>query len=181
MRIVAPRSRTSSTRAIASDAFGRHQIEIVRPHESDRARVAHAGPARVQRRRKLVDFAEKAAHERARGLRVQRLRIGKLLDAALIHHRDAIGQLERFFLIVRYKNARHVNAIVQPAQPAAQVAAHARVERTERLVEQQDFGFDRERARERDALALSARKLRGIALRELAELDQLEQLARRAA
>src|SRR4029077_3686543 len=87
-----------------------------------------------------------------------------------------IGELERFFLIVRDENAGDMDAVVQSAQPAAQIAAHARIERTERLIEQQDRRLDCERARERDALALPAGELRGIALREIAELDEIEQL-----
>ena len=65
---------------------------------------------------------------------------------------------------------------MQPAQPAAQLAAHARVERAERLVEQQHARLHRERARERDALALAAGELRRHAPREPLELHQVEQL-----
>jgi hypothetical protein len=51
--------------------------------------------------------------------------------------------------------------VVQAAQPAAQFLAHFRVERPERLVEQEHFRLDGERACERDALPLSARQLGG--------------------
>jgi hypothetical protein len=63
------------------------------------------------------------------------------------------------------------------AQPAAQVLADLRVERAERLVEEQDARLDGERAGERDALALAARELRGIAVGEARQPDQVEQLA----
>ena len=69
-----------------------------------------------------------------------------------------------------------VQLVVQTAQPAAQLLAHLGVERAERLVEQQHARLDGERARERDALALAARQLRGIAIREPVELHELEQL-----
>ena len=65
--------------------------------------------------------------------------------------------------------------IVQPAQPAPQLLPHLGVERAERLVEQQHLRLHRERAREGNALALSARKLVGVALGEPLELHQLEQ------
>jgi hypothetical protein len=65
---------------------------------------------------------------------------------------------------------------VQAAQPGAQLLAHARVERTERLVEEQDPRLHGERPRERHPLALAARELGGVALGEAVELDQLEQL-----
>ena len=49
--------------------------------------------------------------------------------------------------------------VVQPAQPCAELGAHARVERAERLVEQEHLGVDRERAGETHALALAAGEL----------------------
>ena len=49
--------------------------------------------------------------------------------------------------------------VVDLAQPAAQLAAHLRVERAERLVEQQHLRLDRQRAGQRDALALAAGEL----------------------
>ena len=61
------------------------------------------------------------------------------------------------------------------AQPLAQFLAHLRIERSERLVEQQHFGFDGERPSQRHALPLPPRKLLRIALFEPAELHQVEQ------
>ena len=58
----------------------------------------------------------------------------------------------------------------------AQVLAHLGVERAERLVEEQHARLDGERAGERDALALAARQLRGIALLEARKLHHVEQL-----
>ena len=66
--------------------------------------------------------------------------------------------------------------VVQAAQPAAQLLAHLGVERAERLVEQQHARAHRQRAGERDALALAAGKLRGIPVGQPVELHQLEQL-----
>ena len=74
------------------------------------------------------------------------------------------------------EDAGDVQLVVQPAQPAAQLLAHLGVERAERLVQQQHLGLDRERAGERDALALAAGELRGIAVGQPVELHQLEQL-----
>ena len=59
----------------------------------------------------------------------------------------------------------------------AQLDAHLRVERRERLVEQQHTRLDRERARERDALLHAARELVRVAVAGVAEADELEQLA----
>jgi hypothetical protein len=49
--------------------------------------------------------------------------------------------------------------LVERAQLGAEAAAHARVERGEGLVEQQQVGARRERAGERDALLLAAGEL----------------------
>ena len=58
----------------------------------------------------------------------------------------------------------------------AQLLAHGRVERAERLVEQQHAGLDGERAGQRHALPLAARELGGIAVGEAVELHEREQL-----
>ena len=54
-------------------------------------------------------------------------------------------------------------------------SAHARIERGERLVEQQQAGRGRKRARERDALLLAAGKLHRIFGALLGQADQREQ------
>jgi hypothetical protein len=66
---------------------------------------------------------------------------------------------------------------MQTPQPRAQLRAHLRVERPERLVEQQHARLDRERAGERHALALAAGELRGVAVGVALEPDDGEQLA----
>ena len=65
-------------------------------------------------------------------------------------------------------------ARLQLAQLGAQAVAQRLVERGERLVEQQRARLGGERARERDALALAARELVGIARRERAQLERVE-------
>ncbi len=97
-----------------------------------------------------------------------------------VHDDDLVGDLDRLLLVVRDEDRRDVHLVVQPQQPLAQLLAHARVERAERLVEQQHLRLGRERARERHALPLAAGELRRIALAEPVELHELEQLVRRA-
>ena len=72
-------------------------------------------------------------------------------------------------------------SLVQAAQPVAQLDPHLRVERAERLVEQQHLRLDRQRARERHPLPLPARQLRRVALAEAVELDQRQELGDLAA
>ena len=78
---------------------------------------------------------------------------------------------------MRHEDARDADLVVQLPQPAPQLLAHLRIERAERLVEEQHAGLDGERSRERDALALAARELRGIAAGLIAQLDEIEQVA----
>ena len=124
-----------------------------------------------------VDRADEAHHELVGRLLVQLARRPDLLDPAVVHDHDPVGDVHRLFLVVGHEHGRDVGLVVQPAQPRAQLLAHPRVERTERLVEQQHLRLDGERAGERHALALAARQLCRIAVRELVDLDQPEQLA----
>ena len=63
---------------------------------------------------------------------------------------------------------------LQLAQLGAQPLAQRRVERGERLVEQQRARLAGERARERGALALAAGELVGVAVGERAQLERVE-------
>jgi hypothetical protein len=85
---------------------------------------------------------------------------------ALVHHHDLLGDLHRLLLVVRDEDRRHVDLVVEAAQPARELLADLRVERAERLVEEQHLGLDRERPGQRHALALAARELRRVAVGE---------------
>ncbi len=65
---------------------------------------------------------------------------------------------------------------MQVAQPAPQRDAHLCIERTEGLVEQQQVRLDRQRPRQRHALALATAQLRGVACTQAIQLHALEQL-----
>src|SRR5581483_6715920 len=119
--------------------------------------------------------AEEVEHEGRCRMLIELVDAAALLDAAAIHHDDTIGELERFFLIVRDEDRGVAGAIVQRAEPAPQILAHLRIERAERLVEQQHARLDRERARERNALLLPAGELVRIALLQSRQLHELEQ------
>ena len=77
---------------------------------------------------------------------------------------DLVGDVHRLLLVVGDEERRHVDLVVQAAQPLAQLGADLGVERAERLVEQQHLRLDRQRARERHPLALAAGELRRVAL-----------------
>ena len=127
---------------------------------------------------KAIHGAEEARRRTAlAGWSYDLVRRADLLDPAVVHHHDAVGDLERLLLVVRDEHAGDVDLVVQPPQPAAQFLAHLGVERAEGLVEQQHLGLDRQRARQRDALPLAAGELRGIAIAEPVELHELQQIA----
>jgi hypothetical protein len=115
-------------------------------------------------------------HEGRGRVFVDLVRGAGLLDAALVHDHDAVGDLERLFDVVRDEDGGDVDLVVQPPQPLPQLLAHLGVQRPEGLVQQQHLGLDREGAREGHALALAARELRGIAVPQRVELHQAQQV-----
>ena len=80
-------------------------------------------------------------------------------ELAVDEHADAVGERGRVDEVVRDDDRRQAELAQRRAQLAAHRVARVRVERRERLVEQQDARPPRERARERDALPLAAREL----------------------
>ena len=71
----------------------------------------------------------------------------KLNDAARLHHRDAIGHHHRLVLVVRDEQDRHANAALQVFDLDLQRLAQLAVQRTQRLVQQQQLGPLHERPR----------------------------------
>ena len=114
--------------------------------------------------------------ELARRLVVQLAWAADLLEAPVVDDGDLVGDLHRLFLVVRHEHRRHVDDVVQLAEPLAQLGSDARVESAERLVEEQHLRLGRERAREAHALTLATRELRRIPVAEVLELDEVQQL-----
>ena len=122
-----------------------------------------------------VDLADEIGDERRGRIAVDLHRRADLLDHALVHHDDAVGHRQRLFLVVRDHDRRDAELSLQRADLLAQAHALERVERRQRLVEQQQPRRGGERARQRDALLLAAGKLRrklGPAARQADELQQ---------
>ena len=118
----------------------------------------------------------KSATKAVAGLAVDLGRRADLLDHAVVHHHDAVGHGERLLLVVRHHDGGDAEPRCSALISSRRRTPHARVERRERLVEQQQAGRGRERARERDALLLAARELRRIFRALLGQADQREQL-----
>ena len=137
------------------------ELEVVRSHEDVAERLC---------------VADERHDELARGLVVELARAADLLELAVVDDGDLVGDLHRLVLVVRDEHRRHVDDVVQLAQPLAELGANARVEGAERLVEEQHLRLGRERAREAHALPLPARELRGVAVAEALELDEVQEL-----
>ena len=113
-------------------------------------------------------------NEAGRGTVVYFVRSAELLDLAVVEDGDAVGHRQRLGLIMRDEDDGQAQPAVQLANVELHLLAQLLVERAERLVHQHDLRLEYERAGERDALLLSAGKLRGPAVRERAELHHVE-------
>ena len=90
------------------------------------------------------------------GMLVHLGRGADLLDPALVEHRQAVAHRQRLLLVVRDVDEGDPELLLDPLQLDLQLLAQLQVERSERLVEQQRLRPVDDRARERDALALTA-------------------------
>jgi len=147
---------------------------LIVPRRMDRC-VADPGFTLVQASMEQLDITEELVNEGGGRMIVDVVRGADLLDPSLVHHHDAIGDFQRFVLIVGDEHAGHVQFVVQPPEPTAQVLAHACIERAERLVEQQYLGIDRQSPRQGNALPLTAGQLRRVTIGQPVQLHQIEQ------
>ena len=76
------------------------------------------------------------------------------------HHDDPIGDEDRLGDAVRDQQDRRRGALPEPQQLQVEPLAAQRIERAERLVEEQHLGLEREGAGERDPLTRSRRRAR---------------------
>ncbi len=147
-----------------------------RPAVHLEVRLAELHVAMAVRAEHQVRRAEERRDEARAGALIERARLADLLEAAAIHDADAVRHAERFFLVVRDHDRRDADRALDVADRAAQLLADLRVERTERLVEQQHARLMRESARQRDALLLTARELARQSLVVALERHELQQL-----
>jgi hypothetical protein len=98
-----------------------------------------------------------------------------LTQAALHEHADAIGERRRVFEVVRDEQRRKREVAEDRAKLGPHLGTRMRIERGHRLVEQQYVGLTRERSRKRDSLALAAGELAGPRVREVVDVQSLEQ------
>ena len=124
-----------------------------------------------------VGDAEEVGDEDRLGLLVHRLGSRDLLDAAAGHDRDPVGHRQRLLLVVRDVDEGDPELLLDRLQLDLERLAELRVERAERLVEQQHRRLEDERPRERDPLLLAAGELAGLPLLVAAEAARPRALA----
>src|ERR1043165_3852235 len=108
---------------------------------------------------KDVDLADKIGNEpRPRAL-VDLARRADLLDPASVHHRDAIRDRHRFFLVMRHEDRGNAELFLQLLQFELHALTELTVERSEGLVAKQDARSNDDCTRQRDALLLASREL----------------------
>ena len=90
--------------------------------------------------RSTFDEPTNAATNGVAGLVVDLVGRSDLLDAAVVHDDDLVGELERLLLVVRDEQAGHAQLAVEVVEPGSQLLPDAGVQRAERLVEKQHLG-----------------------------------------
>src|SRR5579884_4232274 len=121
--------------------------------------LAYPFAGRGQHASELVAVAHEGGGKDGLWVAVDIFGLTQLLDMASRHHCDAVRDGQRLLLVMRDVDGRHLELLLDAANLVAQGDAHLGVQRGERLVEQQHFGFHRQRARQGDTLLLAARKL----------------------
>ena len=106
------------------------------------------------------------------------LRLADLLNHAGLHDDDHVGDTHCLLLIVRDEHGRNFRFTLDTADFLPRLKPQARVEIGERLVQQQHARPLHQRARDGDALLLSAGELAGLAIHQLIDLDELRRLKR---
>ncbi len=114
------------------------------------------GGGPVDRRGEIVGLAQKLGHEGGSRPLVGLLRRADLLDAALTHHDDAVGQRHRLVLIVGDEDRGGADGALDLTQLDLHALAQLGVQIRQRLIEQQHARPDHQRAGERHALLLAA-------------------------
>ena len=145
-----------------------NQLARGQPHQG-----APAGNV-FDRAGQLVVLADEAGDEAVLGTFVQVRRRGKLLDAPVIEHRNAVAHRQRLALIMGDIDHGDAQRFVQVLDLELHVLAQLLVQRAQRLVHQHQRRVEHQRARQGDALLLAARQLCGTAADEGPHLHHVQ-------
>ena len=138
------------------------------------ALAEHHGLLTVGDSRQTVGQADEGGHVFRAGAAVQRLRVGDLLDAAVVHHADAVGHGKGFFLVVGHEHGGGAGFELDAADFVSQLHAHFGVQCGQRLVEQQHTRVHGQRTGQGHALLLAAGHLLRVLFRLVGKSDQFQ-------
>ena len=131
---------------------------------------------------RLVRGAQVAGSDRhvtAHGLGIEGLARARHHDLAAVHHGEVVGQLVGEVEILLDQQDRHVAALAQEDDGAADVLDDRGLDAFGRLVEHQELGPHGERAADRELLLLAARQVAAApAQHRLQHREELEHLVR---
>ena len=99
---------------------------------------------------------------------------------SLVEHDDLVGERHRLDLVVRHIDHRRAELGMELGEFEAHLHAQLGVEVGQRLVEQEHLGLAHQRATDRDALALAARKLGRTAIETGLELQHARDFGARS-
>ena len=148
---------------------------LLRGLAGNRSRFVGTGQRLVD----VIDVSQKARRLAIAVLRNVDLEIGANAPRIAAQHDDAVGQQHRLLDIVGHDEdggGRHLLVEPQLQQLGAQVFRGEDIERRERLVHEEHFRLDHQRARKADALLHSAREFLGIRGFEAVETDGVDHL-----
>ena len=98
-----------------------------------------------------------------------------LLDQAVLHHDETVGDRHGLELVVRHEDRRDVKPLLELPDLLAHHEPEVRIEVGEGLVEQQDLRFETERPGKGDALLLAAGELVDHPIAERPQFDHIEE------
>src|SRR6478609_12085416 len=168
----------------------RHYVYLLRPDQDGhltpgardrRGRVERQGAEQCLHRGPADDpleqvrLPDEARQPRVGRAAVQVLGRRALGDAAVTQGRDPVGDRQRLVLVVGDQHRRGAGAAEDLLDIGADAGPQVRVQRGERLVEQDHGGLDGQRAGQCDPLLLAAGELMRVAPAEPAQTDRLEQ------
>src|SRR5665213_3199684 len=89
-----------------------------------------------------IDGAEKRRDESRARLEINLFGSADLFEPAFVHHAQAVGERQRLFLIVSDEQKRDADAALDGLEFGADLFAEVGIESGERLIEQQNIGFE---------------------------------------
>src|SRR5262249_49865041 len=125
-----------------------------------------------------VGHADEAGHEVAGGLLVDLDRRAPLLDAALVEHGQAGAHGQRLFLVVGDVDDADPYLTLEALELELHLLAEFRIQRPQRLVEQEHLRLVDDGARQRDPLPLATGELDRLAATEPGQADHVERCFR---